>query len=39
MEALFFQEEEPRARAMELFFAFCEKISEGMKFGQAEMQS
>ncbi|CAK9007606.1 unnamed protein product [Durusdinium trenchii] len=33
-EALFFQEEEPRTRAMDLFFAFCEKISEGIKFGQ-----
>lgn len=33
-EALFFQEEEPRARAMDLFFSFCEKISEGIKFGQ-----
>jgi len=33
-EALFFQEEEARARAMDLFFSFCEKISEGIKFGQ-----
>ncbi|CAJ1452648.1 unnamed protein product [Effrenium voratum] len=33
-EALFFQEEEARTRAMDLFFALCEKISEGMKFGQ-----
>jgi hypothetical protein len=32
-QALFFQEEEPRARAMDLFFS-CEKISEGIKFGQ-----
>ncbi|CAE7713645.1 YEF3 [Symbiodinium sp. KB8] len=33
-EALFFEDEESRTRAMDLFFAFCEKISEGMKFGQ-----
>lgn len=33
-QALFFQEEEARARAMDLFFSFCEKISEGIKFGQ-----
>ena len=33
-QALFFQEEEPRARAMDLFFSFCEKISEGIKIGQ-----
>ena len=43
-QALFFQEEEARARAMDLFFSFCEKISEGIKFGQdcimrADMES
>mmetsp|Transcript_74097 Transcript_74097/g.131011 ORF Transcript_74097/g.131011 Transcript_74097/m.131011 type:complete len:1474 (-) Transcript_74097:92-4513(-) len=33
-ESLFFDDEDSRGRAMDLFFALCEKISEGMKFGQ-----
>jgi len=33
-ESLFFEDELAQGRAMELFFALCEKIAEGMKFGQ-----
>lgn len=33
-EALFFEDIEPRDRAMGTFAALCEKLAEGMKFGQ-----
>jgi len=33
-EALFFEGDEAREHAMTIFFSFCEKIAESMKFGQ-----
>lgn len=33
-QALFFETEDARAFAMELFFKFCEKVSDAVKFGQ-----
>eukprot|EP00440_Ansanella_granifera_P043221 gb/GFBE01046855.1/.p1 GENE.gb/GFBE01046855.1/~~gb/GFBE01046855.1/.p1 ORF type:complete len:1484 (+),score=454.50 gb/GFBE01046855.1/:1-4452(+) len=32
--ALFFEDEEARSRAMDVFFILCEKIGEGVRFGQ-----
>jgi ABC-type Mn2+/Zn2+ transport system ATPase subunit len=33
-QALFFEDEDGRERAMNLFFTFCEKLQDAVKFGQ-----